>query len=159
MMKKKTTKMLAAIVAIVCLMSTFAIYSSAGSFNDFDWQYTSVTNTTGKSSAYYSGLYMNSANDYFYFNAYCQGGATASFRTDLYMYVTNGLGRITESRNSDDEGSRTLEAIITRTVAEYPYTANGYTEQWCVSKTNTSDKWAANYLRVWVAGTVGWREY
>jgi len=155
-MKKTSTKILAIIFTIICIATTFTVYSTAASYSLFDWQYTSVTNTTGKSSAYYSGLYIGSSNDYYSFNAYCQGGTYTSFKTTLYMTIS---GISTKNLDSDTTGSRTLEYTIYGDADEIIGSANGYTEQRCESKSNSSDYWRYNYLRVWVGGTTGWRTY
>ena len=159
-MKKRVVKVLAMLIAVISLISAFVFTSSAGDISCFDWQYTAVTNTIGKSGAEYYGLYRGSANDYLAFNAYCRGGPTASFKTSIYMYLSDSVNpRVLISKNSNTTGTRDFDETITKNTANYYLTAIGYVEFSCVSKTDSSDKWEANYRCVWVGETTGWREY
>lgn len=159
-MKRKTIKIIALVLTMICIISTCSVFASAADFKYNNWQYTEVTNTVGKSIAHYTGIASGSSSDYLNLYSYTQGGAIGNFETDMFMFVSNGSGAYFEHElNSDDLQNRTLQASIHKTVAEFPYSANGYVEHTCVSKTNYSDEWRINYLQVWAGGTTGWREY
>ena len=83
-MKKRTTKLVALMLAIICIAATFTIYSSAAITHD-KWEYTAVTNTSGLSSLYLAGIVGN----YFYYNAYIRGGPVSDFTTILNMRFSN----------------------------------------------------------------------
>ena len=155
-MKKRVMKALVMMIAVISLITAFAFNSSAGNFYDFDWQYTAVTNTVGKSGADFYGTGATT----FGIVAYCQGGSTSNFVTYLHVrYYDNQGTTLDEVANSNSEGTRLLEREVSKSTANYNKTGKGWAEFSCVSKTDSSDKWEVIYQHNWVGGSTGWRDY
>ena len=163
---KKFVKIISAMTAIICLISMLSIFSSAstlvdGRFYHTDPQETAITETYGYSSGSFSGTCADQTTPaYAVMTADCRGGELSKFTTTLSMSFKDGFHlNHQKNKSTDSTGTRVIEDRIQAKDENIIYPANGYIEEHCISKTNSSDAWHQNYLYRWMGAPTGWVTY
>lgn len=160
-MKRKSVKIVALALSLICCFSTAALLTSAQdqTITFDDPFYTSETGTQASYTAVYSGTYEGVGHDDNGGSVFGStvGGPVSEFETTVMAQINIGY-RVTEERSSVDTGSNSVSAIISFNAKNDNIigTVNGYTEHICQGLSNSRDIGMANSLMYWNNNQDGW---
>ena len=163
-MKRKSVKIVALALSLICCFSTAVLFASAETQKQTielsDNFYTSQTRTHGTYKTTYLGNYYGAGNgsNGGRVTASAVGGSVSNFETYVLAQATINSSRVREDKSSEDTGSNSVSAYVPFSVSanQIVGTVNGYTEYLCRSLSNSSDTWMYNTLMYWNNNQDAW---
>lgn len=164
-MKRKSVKIVALALSLICCFSTAVLFASAEkqtqTYEFSDDFYTSRTSTHGTYKTTYLGNYYGAGNgnNGGRVTASAVGGPVSNFETYVVAQATINSSRVREDKSSEDTGSNSVSAYVPFSVSanQIVGTVNGYTEYLCRSLSNSSDTWMYNTLMYWNNNQDAWQ--
>ena len=153
-MKRKSVKIVALALSLICCCSTAVLFASAEkqtqTYEFSDDFYTSRTYTHGTYKTTYLGNYYGAGNgnNGGRVTASAVGGSVSNFETYVLAQATINSSRVREDESSEDTDSNSVSAKVSFNVSSQSIigTVNGYTEHICRGLSDSSDAWMYNTL-------------